>query len=250
MGDQAPKIMVTNWLKNIPVSKDLSGKFIVIDFWATWCSPCLESVPHMNDLVEKNKQKTNLIFLAMTDERADKVKRLLLRLPFSSSVVADTTRKTSDNFKIESIPYCVVIDDQNIVRWLGNPTELTSADIEEILERKTITAPVAEKTTTALDSVTSKIYKKLFENYYASFNDKSLKEYFAMGPVIRQKHGSSFSSGPSANNAFDDVAIGCALISRLADYLDVAEKQLILPDSLTEMYISYCYKSKKKNTKK
>ena len=37
----APEIKITNWLKNAPADKTLANKFIVLEFWATWCKPCL-----------------------------------------------------------------------------------------------------------------------------------------------------------------------------------------------------------------
>jgi thiol-disulfide isomerase/thioredoxin len=47
-----PKIQVADW-QNKPVSKDLRGKVIVLDFWFTKCAPCVASIPELNHLAEK-----------------------------------------------------------------------------------------------------------------------------------------------------------------------------------------------------
>jgi thiol-disulfide isomerase/thioredoxin len=55
VGDKAPKINITDYLLNAPKDKKIENKFVILEFWATWCAPCLGSVPHLNDLVKKFK---------------------------------------------------------------------------------------------------------------------------------------------------------------------------------------------------
>ena len=50
IGDKIEKIEFTDYLKNEPKNKDFENKFKIIEFWATWCKPCLEAVPHLNEL--------------------------------------------------------------------------------------------------------------------------------------------------------------------------------------------------------
>jgi thiol-disulfide isomerase/thioredoxin len=50
-----------------PVLSALRGKAVVIEFWATWCGPCVTEIPHLNELVEQVKGKP-VVFLSVTDE--------------------------------------------------------------------------------------------------------------------------------------------------------------------------------------
>ena len=48
VGDKAPKINITDYVLNVPKDKNLENKYIILEFWATWCAPCLNAVPHIN----------------------------------------------------------------------------------------------------------------------------------------------------------------------------------------------------------
>lgn len=248
VGEKAPEIVITNWIKNVPNSNDLKGKFVIMDFWATWCAPCLESMPHMNNLANKNKSKPNLIFLAITDEKVDKVTWLLKRIPFSAAVVTDTTRQTGENSMVKSIPFCVVIDDKNIIRWTGHSANLTNETIDKIIEGETVS--LVEKDKLSLPDETKTMYNALYDRYARYFDDEDLKEYFSMGPIIPEKFGAEYFKGGIKNFPYNQFVVGDKLVRRLSIFLDVAENQILLPDNLSSSCISYCYKSQVKNTKK
>jgi thiol-disulfide isomerase/thioredoxin len=246
VGDKAPEIVITNWIQNVPKSKDLKGKFIIIDFWATWCAPCLESVPHMNDLVDKYKSRKDLVFLAITDENAEKVNRMLKRVHFSSIVVADTSRKTSKDYKATSIPMCVVIDDKNQIQWVGHAAKLTKETIEAIINGKAA-APQQKGKSFLPDDVLSS-YNSLLSQYYKEYQDDHIKEYFKMEPLSRYRWGATvFRIG---NGFRRDLVVGDSLVQRLAGFLNVSDKQIILPGSFAGSCVSYIYKSSIKYTTK
>ena len=50
VGQKTPELIIEKWIAPAP---ELQGKFIIIDFWATWCPPCRVSIPHMNALATK-----------------------------------------------------------------------------------------------------------------------------------------------------------------------------------------------------
>ncbi len=242
VGAKAPEIHITNWIKNAPPSKYLKGKFIIVDFWATWCAPCLESVPHMNNLANKNKAKANLVFLAMTDENEGKVNGLLKKVQFNAAVVTDITRQTFDDYKIKYIPLCVMIDDKNMVQWVGNPADLTNQIIDAVMAGKP--APKAEgKQAVAASEEVNELYKSLSSKYGAYMNDQDLKEYFTLTLSPYRKNISSFRN--TSKSSYNELVIGDSLANRLASFLNVATTQIKLPVEVAKSYISYCYKSER-----
>ena len=83
IGEQAPPIHIGNWLLNEPTNKSTQNKYIVLDFWATWCKPCLDNVPHLNAL-QASFQDENILFLQMTNESASTVKIVFDRVNFET----------------------------------------------------------------------------------------------------------------------------------------------------------------------
>ncbi|WP_316847293.1 TlpA disulfide reductase family protein [Pedobacter psychrodurus] len=247
VGEQAPHIEITSWIKNVPEIKDLKNKFIVIDFWATWCAPCLETVPHINNLVAKNISNKNLVFLAMTDEKEEKVNWLLKRVQFSAAVVTDVSRQTFDDFNVKFIPLCVMIDDTGIVRWVGNPGELSNEIIQGIREEKPVPLSPEKKTLMVAKEV-DELYASLTTKYATYINDKDLKEYFSMTLSMFSRNPSSFLN--KSNSSYNEMIISNGLPHSLAALFDVSESQIILPEKFSKTYISYCYKSEKKTAAK
>ena len=138
VGQKSPTINITDWVLNTPTDKNLKGKFIVLEFWATWCGPCIGAVPHLNTLQEMFKQN-DLYFVSITDETVEKINRTSKRIPFKSIVVSDQTKATQTAFGdgkegLVSLPMTVLIDNQDIIRWIGSPEELTADMMNSFLK--------------------------------------------------------------------------------------------------------------------
>ena len=133
INQKAPKLVVEKWLTEKP---DTKGKFVLIDFWATWCGPCRRAIPDLNKF--KTEFEKDLIVIGISDETQEKVKSLnFLNIEYYSAI--DTERRMYNSLEIKGIPHCILIDPEGIVRWEGYPTltnfELTSEVIKSIIER-------------------------------------------------------------------------------------------------------------------
>ena len=89
--------------------KDLKGQVVLINFWATWCPPCLKEIPDLQ-LLYARFQKQRFVILAVSDEEAEKVKPFVARHGMSYPGFVDPRRKVINLFGIDGIPKSFVYD--------------------------------------------------------------------------------------------------------------------------------------------
>lgn len=140
LGTKADSIYFTDYLLNEPADKSFHTKFKVLEFWATWCKPCLRAVPHLNKLQHRFKER-NIVFLSVTYERPEKASQAFRKTRFETVVVTDTTRSLQRRLRVDMngtmpLPRTVLIDDENKIVWYGDPDKLTPALIEKFLKKE------------------------------------------------------------------------------------------------------------------
>jgi len=95
---------------------DYRGKVVYLDFWASWCAPCRESFPFMNDLQRELAGKGLQIVAVSVDKTADDARRFLARNPASFTVVLDAAAACPAAYTLEGMPSSFIIDRAGIVR--------------------------------------------------------------------------------------------------------------------------------------
>jgi len=133
LNEKAPDVIVEKWLTPEP---DRRGKFVLIDFWATWCPPCREAIPELNDYYEKFGDK--LVVIGISDETEYAVRKLVNpRIEYSIAI--DTQARTKKAVGVTGIPHVLIIDPEGIVRWEGFPFlkgyQLNEKVVADILAR-------------------------------------------------------------------------------------------------------------------
>lgn len=113
----------------------LRWQAVVLEFWATWCFPCVEAIPHWNDLVERFAGEP-VRFISISDEDEAAVRRFLEARPISGWVVLDADRSVFDAYGVSSIPRTVLIDARGRVRGVTWPESVTAQAVRDLIEGK------------------------------------------------------------------------------------------------------------------
>ncbi len=131
VGQDAPPIVIRQWItENPPDVNTLSGRVYVLEFWATWCTPCKQNIPHLNEFNKKYKDSGVQLVALSQDKSFDLVSQFVRDRKMDYPVAVDNG--TVDNYGIEAYPTIVVINHLGKVAWKGYPWE---SDFEKAVSK-------------------------------------------------------------------------------------------------------------------
>ena len=94
------------------------GRVVMVNFWATWCGPCRQEMPHLNKLYDKYRDSGFVLLGVNIDDNADKATELAAKLGLKFPVLLDTDKTVSRLYDMGSMPATVLIDREGKVRHL------------------------------------------------------------------------------------------------------------------------------------
>jgi len=94
------------------------GQVLYVDFWASWCGPCAQSFPFLNEMHEQLKDKGLQIVGINLDENPEDAKAFLAKIPASFKVVADASKQCATDFDVKAMPSSYLIDRKGIVHHM------------------------------------------------------------------------------------------------------------------------------------
>lgn len=134
-GSPAPALTVAKWVKGTPVKAFEPGKVYVVEFWATWCGPCIQAMPHLTELAKKYKGQATFVGVNVWDKDEDKTslayidrieKWVKANKDMGYNVCIDDVKDTMATTwmkaaKQNGIPASFVIDQKGTIAWIGHP---------------------------------------------------------------------------------------------------------------------------------
>jgi len=133
----APDIAIETLLQAPQASfaslKEFRGQVVVLEFWATWCGPCVELLPHMNKMVDSFAGRP-VRFISVTDESRAAVEFFTKTHPMKAWIGLDPGAAAFKAFAVDSRPQVFVIDPYGRVWIKIHPSFLYKSDIEDALK--------------------------------------------------------------------------------------------------------------------
>lgn len=109
---------------------DYKGKVVYLDFWASWCSPCRQSFPFMNELNTKFKDKGLVVISINVDKDPEKAAQFLEATPASFKVIYDQAGDLASAYKLKAMPTSYLFDRDGTL--VGSHLGFKKKDITEL----------------------------------------------------------------------------------------------------------------------
>ncbi|MCG8590226.1 MAG: TlpA family protein disulfide reductase [Proteobacteria bacterium] len=133
-GDPAPGFTAPNLKGGPKVSlSKYRGKVVYLDFWASWCAPCLVSLPILDELRKEFPAKDFQVVAVNVDTDPKKALRFLAKSPIGYPSASDTAGKLPERFGIETMPTSFLIDRRGVVRHVH--AGFRKGDVEDLRDR-------------------------------------------------------------------------------------------------------------------
>ena len=145
VGDNAPEITLEHVMQGPSEKKAtlsaLRGKVVVLEFWATWCAPCVAAIPHLNELAD-GFDTSKVHFISITDESGQAViDKFLTKRPISGWVALDTDRSVFSDYHVTAIPVTVIIDAKGRIAAVTQAAKLSRTMLEDAIAGRPVKAP-------------------------------------------------------------------------------------------------------------
>ena len=151
VGDNAPALKVADWEKGGPITME-KGKVYVIEFWATWCGPCKQTIPHLTEFAKQFAGKATFVGVSILEDQNPPAQGETIPGRVAAFVKNEgdemnyhVARETDDQYMRKGwleaagqsgIPCAFIVDQNDKIAWFGHPLDNMDKVLQQVIDGK------------------------------------------------------------------------------------------------------------------
>jgi peroxiredoxin len=133
-GNYAPDFTLTDLEGRTWTLSELKGQVVFINFWATWCPPCISEMPSMQNLYDTLPRDQFKMLAVLYSDEADNARKFVEKLDITLPVLVDEGNRTGMQYGLTGVPETFILDKEGIIRERHQgPAEWDSAEVIHML---------------------------------------------------------------------------------------------------------------------
>jgi len=134
----APEFSITTSDGQYIALEDLSGKVVLLDFWGTWCAPCVASVPSLRNLHKRYEKEASFVMIGISsDTEVEEWRAFTAKNQMVWPQYWDRDRRVQRAFEVRAFPTYILIDHEGIVRFRSSGTSWErSANLDDAIRKQ------------------------------------------------------------------------------------------------------------------
>ena len=114
----------------------LSARIVIINFWASWCQPCMQELPGLIELKKRNADNSKVAVFAINVDESDqkqRIARIQKKFSFNFPIIPDYSGSLANALDVDSVPVTIVYKDGKMLAVFDGPVDFTSEEFKETI---------------------------------------------------------------------------------------------------------------------